>query len=182
MSSFDKFKKKHGPPSQCEKVSASSLKAYAGKLPGELLEEWKQTGWCAYGDGLLWTVNPEDFADILPDWIENAEGAYAFLRTGFGGIYYWNGSEANYVDVLFGGVWSLFDTMELNFNEMLCDDTYLDDVIRRQEFKEALPRLGAPARDECYAFVPAIALGGAVESENLERAKLREHLAILAQL
>jgi hypothetical protein len=182
MAQFDKFKKKHGPSSQCQPVPAASLKAYADKLPPELLAEWQQSGWCAYGDGLLWTVNPEDFADILPDWLDDATGAYAFLRTGFGGIYYWNGAEVNYIDVLFGGVWSLFDTLDLTLNEMLCDDTYLNDVIRRQEFNEALPRLGAPAPDECYAFVPAIALGGSVSAENLERAKLREHLAILAQL
>lgn len=182
MSSFDKFKQKHGPPSQCRKVSAASRAKYAGKLPDELLAEWEQFGWCAYSDGLLWTVNPDDYEDILPDWLDDADGAYVFLRTAFGGMYYWNGSEASYIDVLFGGVWPLFPTLEMNLDEMLCDDTYLDDVVRRREFEQALPRLKPPAWNECYSFVPAIALGGAIDANNLERAKLREHLAILSQV
>jgi hypothetical protein len=182
MSAFDQFKKKHGPPAQCEKAPAASVAAYAGKLPDELLAEWTETGWCAYAGGLLWTVNPDEYKDILKEWLDDATNVYAFIRTAFGSIIYWDGEAAHYLDVLFGDVSLLFHNMELNFNGVLCDDQYLDDVIRRQLFVAALPRLGAPARDECYAFQPALALGGDESADNLQRVKLRQNLALLAQL
>jgi integrase/recombinase XerD len=46
----------------------------------------------------------------------------------------------------------------------------------------ALPILGPPQRDECYGFHPAIALGGPGAADTWKRVKLREHLALLAQL
>jgi hypothetical protein len=49
-------------------------------------------------------------------------------------------------------------------------------------YRQALPRLGPPARDEVYAYVPTLALGGAEDASALQKVKLREHLSFLAQL
>ena len=59
---------------------------------------------------------------------------------------------------------------------------YLDEVVWRETFTEALPVLRPPARDECYGFFPALPLGGPGTADTLQRVKLREHLALLAQL
>lgn len=182
MSAFEQFKKKHGPPSQCERVTDASFEAYAGKVPDDLLGEWRESGWCAYGDGLLWTVNPEEFAEDLGEWLGEAGAAHAIARTAFGDIIYWDGEQANFLNVVFGGTFRLFHNMELTFSGALSDDRYLDDVIRRPIFAEALPRLGPPARDECYAFTPAVALGGPGTADTLQKVKLHVHLHLLAQL
>jgi hypothetical protein len=182
MGSLDRFKQKHGPPTDCLKAPEASLKAYTGRLPATLLAEWEESGWCAYGRGLLWTVNPDEYTDILSDWVSNAELMIAYLRTAFGSIIYWDGSDNYFLDVLIGYRGKIFRDIGSVFNWHLCNDDYLDDVVRRPEFEEALPILGPPQRDECYAFTPAIALGGPGAADSLKRVKLREHLALLAQL
>jgi len=182
MSRFKKFSKRHGPPSECEPVPQESLDRYADKLPVELLEEWKQTGWCAYGNGFLWLINPAEYASVMEDWVESPEGAIPFLRTVFGDILYWDGKDAVFLDVQEGDTTVVFRRMEMLFDGMLCDDNTLNDLLQYKTFQQALPRLGAPKKDEVYAFVPPPTMGGSGGVETLKRYKLREHLALLAQV
>ncbi|MFP2910232.1 GAD-like domain-containing protein [Pyxidicoccus sp. 3LFB2] len=182
MSRFKKFSKKHGEPSNCEAVPQKSLELYANKLPAELLEEWQQSGWCSYGNGFLWTINPAEYMDVLEDWVESTEGLHPFLRTAFGDIFYWDGQDTQYLDVQEGDTTVVFRRMEMLFDGMLCDDKSLNDLLQHKTFKLALPRLGPPTKDEVYAFVPPVAMGGSGELDTLKRYKLREHLTILAQL
>ncbi|HEV2880961.1 MAG TPA: GAD-like domain-containing protein [Pyrinomonadaceae bacterium] len=182
MGSFEEFEQKHGRPELCEKVSPQQRQAFAGKLPEVLLDAWSTSGWCRYADGLFWTVNPSEYADILPDWLKEPKHAYVYLRTAFGSMIFWDGRSNYFLDVHDKGVSRLFTGVEDVFNGTLCDDDYLDDVILRPTFREALPRLGQPAKDECYGFLPPLGMDGEFSADNLERVKLREHLAILAQL
>jgi hypothetical protein len=179
---FERFEEKHDPAKDCQKVPDQDLTYYKNKLPDDLLAFWAESGWCSYGDGLLWTVNPSDYSEILKEWIKDGGELHAFVRTAFGSIVFWDGKLAHFLDVLSGDVSTLFDTMDFNFDGSLSDDKYLDAVVRQKIFKEALPRLGPPARDECYAFVPALPLGGSESADTLQKVKLREHLHLLMQL
>ena len=49
-------------------------------------------------------------------------------------------------------------------------------------FRPALENLGKLRSDEMYGFVPALALGGAMELKNLQKVKTIEHLEFLSQL
>jgi hypothetical protein len=182
MSYLDEFKQKHGPPTDCVKVPEASLKAYNGRLPGGLLADWEENGWCAYGRGLLWTVNPDEYTDILTDWVDNPEQVIAYVRTAFGSIIYWDGKRNYFLDVLDSEKTRIFSRIDDVFNGTLCYDNFLNSVVLRPQFEAALPILGPPQRDECYGFHPAIALGGPGAADTLKRVKLREHLALLAQL
>lgn len=182
MSPFPKFHKKHGPPSESEAVPRESLELYANKLPAEILEEWQQSGWCAYGDGLLWSVDPSGYADVLADWLGSSTGLYAFLRTAFGDIYYWDGTKAYHLDVQVGDSTPVPRRMDILFDGLLCDKDYLEDVMKYKMFKQGLTKLGRLKKDECYAFAPPVAMGGSGKVETLKRYKLREQLAILAEL
>jgi len=64
----------------------------------------------------------------------------------------------------------------------LCDARYWDNALDRPTYRQARRRLGAPTRDEVYAYVPALALGGSEDVAILQKVKLREHLSFLAQL
>jgi hypothetical protein len=48
-------------------------------------------------------------------------------------------------------------------------------------FKPALRKLGQLKHDEMYGLVPALALGGEVSLDHLQKVKAVEHLVILAQ-
>lgn len=182
MSHFKKFNEMHGPPSEVETVPPEKLEFYAKRLPADLLEEWRQSGWCAYGDGLLWTVDPAAYEEVLEAWLGPTTGHYAFLRTAFGDIYYWDGAKAYHLDVQEGDISPVPRRMDMLFDGAFCDREYLDDVLQCKLFKKAVAKLGRLKKDECYAFVPPIALGGSGKVDTLKRYKLREQLALLAEL
>ena len=178
MAFFFRFHERHGPAFDCIPATEAHCTHYKGKIPDELFEEWKQNGWCGYQDGFLWTVDPEQFLDLFDD----ASGRYAFLRTAFGGVIYWDGTDARYLDVLDGETSVVYQRMGMLFNDLLCDDDYLNNVLRYDLFQQALPKLGRLKKDECYGFLPPRAMGGPGTLDTLKRVKLREHLAILTQL
>ncbi|MGC9357936.1 MAG: T6SS immunity protein Tdi1 domain-containing protein, partial [Anaerolineae bacterium] len=131
---------------------------------------------------LLWLVDPEQLADPLEEWLGHRK-ALAFLRTAFGDMLIWHEDHARYLSVVYGRLHRpLTGRLDILFEVTLCDDRYVDIAIDRLTYRKALPRLGAPARDEVYAYVPALALGGSEDASALQKVKLREHLSFLAQL
>ena len=55
------FYEEMGPAKYCRKVSEKEIEKYKGKLPNTLLSYWREYGWCGYENGILWTVNPEEY-------------------------------------------------------------------------------------------------------------------------
>ena len=49
------------------------LSFYEGKLPKRLLEYWQEYGFCGWGEGIFWMVNPSDYHDVLQDWLKGTE-------------------------------------------------------------------------------------------------------------
>jgi hypothetical protein len=182
MSHFEDFTAKNGPGSNCRRATDKSIQTYQDKLPAALIELWQEEGWCSYADGLIWIVDPSEFEDILKDWLEPSNDAVAFGRTAFADIFLWLNGEVQYLHVHYGKIATLTNNIELFLNSSLTADSYLDTVVNRKLFRKVVKRLGPPAVDECYAFVPALALGGPGTPETVEKVKLREHLGILAQL
>ncbi len=182
MNELNIYHKNHDPPTKCREVPQGTLEFYSEKLPQELLIEWQTFGWCGYGDGLLWTVNPIDYSQVLSEWIKSPKELYTVLRTAFGCLIYWDGTRFYLLNVINGKVIRFFHTVDLLFNQALCDDEILDGLILRKDFLEARELLGDLSYDECYGFFPAIALGGPGTIESLKKVRIYEHLDILRQL
>jgi hypothetical protein len=182
MGTFEDFKSTFGPATNCEKVEKAATRAMSKELPADLLDLWRAEGWCAYGDGLLWVVDPRDFEDVVDDWVDLAGGkARVFLRTAFGHLYLWYEGAAYSLDVQRADLSRLSADIGAVFT-VLTDEDVQEHILRRDTFREVRKRLGPPGRDECYAFVPAIPLGGPGTSETVQKVKLREHLHLLAQI
>lgn len=183
MSQFQDFEAEYGPPENCEKPPEETVKKYEGRLPGELLEKWREVGLCSYGKGLIWLVDPEQFADVIDDWVEVRDDPkpLVFLRTAFAHLYFWQNGAVFSLDVHRGSLSEVTKRIVRIFT-LLCDPEIKEKMVRASLFEQALPQLGPPGRDECYAFEPAIALGGPGTVETLRRVKIREQLGILAQI
>ena len=182
MAQFQDFEDEYGPPENCETPTAETFRKYERLLPAELLEKWREVGFCSYGRGLLWLVDPAQFSDVIDDWVEVRDSEpLVFLRTAFAHLYFWQNGAVFSLDVHRGSlsevtkrIWRIFT--------LVCDPEIKEKILRVSLFEEALPRLGPPARDECYAFEPALALGGPGTVDTLRRVKIREQLGILAQI
>jgi hypothetical protein len=181
MPPFEELESAYGPPTQCEEPSDAAVQAHEGTLPAEIVDHWREVGWCAYGDGLVWFTNPQQFDGILEDWVDECTDAPVFLRTAFAHLYYWCNGQVHSLDVQRGGVSQVTDNLEL-FSTLLVDEDIQEQILRRSLFEEVKERLGSPGRDECYAFVPALALGGPGTADSVQKVKIREQLGILAQL
>jgi hypothetical protein len=189
------------PAINCDPVDKETLDRYRGKLPDRLLGYWEAFGFCGYGDGLFWTVNPADYEEILELWLKDTplwgrENYYVIARTAFGRLYIW-GDKSGWTSKLTPHEHSILprdipsDPISEEEKERFIgifisgmnknnSDSY--DKDEKPLFKKALKKLGQLEADEMYAFVPALALGGLADLKFLQKVKLQEQLSILAQL
>ncbi|UPT36630.1 GAD-like domain-containing protein [Pseudomonas amygdali] len=187
------FLKKFGPAIEQQAVPTSSIERYKKRLPEQLLKYWEDFGWCGYAKGLFWTVDPQDYEDLLTDWLVGKEAFkndnyHVIARSAFGELYLWGEKSADSLSItsymsrystnnsIFAdgekdfGIRVFFSSMQLEHNDL---DSF---------FEPALKNLGQLQSDEMYGFVPALALGGPVELKNLQKVKTTEHLTFLSQL
>jgi hypothetical protein len=183
MSVFPNFTERYGSPANLQTPDEAVFRKYATLLPPDLVSFWRETGWGSYENAFLWTVNPDTFNNLLPQWTDSSSTCYVYARTAFAALIFWDGRRSNLLDPRFDEITPLLPDVrgvfEFTFSR---DNELLDELMDRPLFLEALPELGPPAIDECYGHFPALALGGEHSAQSLERVKLREHLTLLSQL
>jgi len=91
---FACFLAEFGPAIDRRHVPPSTIARYRGKLPNQLLAYWEEYGWCGYGDGLFWTVNPQQYEPALEAWIGETpfmeqDAYHVIARSAFGLLYLW---------------------------------------------------------------------------------------------
>ncbi|WP_296184859.1 GAD-like domain-containing protein [Pseudomonas sp. UBA1879] len=174
-------------------VPLSSIERYKGKLPNLLLEYWAEHGWCGYGDGIFWTVNPQEYDGVVASWLEgtsleNRDKYHVIARSAFGDLYLWGektGHSLKIASVVSRCVISNFEIADDGMDRELQGfflSRNLDSDDFGDLFKPAKKKLGKLRHDEIYGFVPAFMLGGPDTLEHLEKVKTVEHLMLLSQI
>ncbi len=200
---FTEFLKGEGfaPALACTPVDQATLTRYKGILPDRLLGYWKEFGFCGYGEGRFWLVNPTDYEEQVELWLKDTplwgrENYYVIARTAFGDLYVWGDRCANTIDITPYEHSILPNDLPKKPITQEQKERYLGTFISGRDkevtdaydkddkllFKKALKKLGTLEPDEMYAFVPALALGGIADIKNVQKVKLQEHLSFLAQL
>jgi hypothetical protein len=182
-----------GPAMKSRKVSLFSLEAYAGTLPQQLLNQWHAYGWCGYGEGIFWTVNPVDYEVTMRSWllesgIPDPDTYHVIARGAFGDIYMWQQGTGSWLTV--SAVYARYTQTTRHIPTERFDDEIkiffasFDHASNDFEdlFEKALTVLGPLEPDEMYGFVPAIALGGPADLKHMQKVKTIEHLTFLSQL
>lgn len=161
-------------------IPAEVIAKYEGKIPGQFVEIWKDCGLGTFMQGYFKVINPDDYVEFVRESYFEKK-CIPLLITALGDIIVWERNEFIYIllyryndfDGIAKGCKYFFDDLE--------DKEFIEDCIKPKNFKEALQRLGRPAYDECYGYVPLLSLGGAEKQENLRKVKLREHLDFMYQ-
>ncbi|TCM61434.1 hypothetical protein EC844_12832 [Acinetobacter calcoaceticus] len=187
-----------GPPTQVERVTEQTLHRYKGKLPDQLLEYWKVFGFSAWGNGLFWLVNPEDYQDVLDAWLEHIETLpfeeyFVIARSAFGDLKVWGTIHGNCYKIA-STISSVFPSME---EIKKGEENYLvrsffasqdknfldfDDWKNKPLFERAVKKYGELNQHEMFGFEPALILGGEVKLENVRKLPIISHLQFLASL
>ena len=190
---FARFLEKFGGPVDRQEVPTSSIERYKGKLPNQLLEYWAEHGWCGYGDGIFWIVNPQEYDGVVASWLEGTKyeqrDAYHLIaRSAFGDLYLWGektGASLKITSVLSRCVFSNFEITSEEMDRQLRGfllSRNVDSNDYGDMFKPAKKKLGTLRHDEMYGFVPALMFGGPDTLDHLEKVKAVEHLILLSQI
>lgn len=191
---FQFFLDEFGPQIERREVPPSSLARYQGRLPDQLMKYWQEFGWSGYADGLLWIVNPQEYEGVLSEWLSDSkfEGIDSFhvIAVGaFGKLHVW-GEKYGSAFTLVASESLLSPQQDFSVSpknmdfELRCffmseQRNYIDTY---GLFDQAHIRLGGLNSGEIYGFHPALALGGPVAVENLQKVSAVEHLSFLVQL
>lgn len=173
-------------------VDEAFLAKYANKAPKELITLWQEVGLGTFGDGLFRIVSPDDYQDFVDTYIEDREKYFEyllpFMTTAFGDIFVWvkdicqNREYVIFINVR-SGDWNIVTSrMDLLFSLYIVSEECLkrNFDLKISDFHKLVERLGLPAEDECYGYVPALALGGSKSLKNIQVVKMLPYIEIIA--
>lgn len=163
-------------------VEDETIQKYTGKVPSELIDIWTHLGYGTFMNGYLKIINPDDYADLLNDSYFRADTAIPVLATAFGDIITWEKDEfVGIVEYRYGRSRIMISDFDL-FLMLLKDDSFIKDFFQMDMYKQAYDKLGSLNYNECYGYVPLLALGGTENVSNLRKAALKEHIAVITEL
>ncbi|WP_340105893.1 GAD-like domain-containing protein [Rhodohalobacter sp. 8-1] len=185
MDIFSKFDEKWGGEQNRTDTPKDILNVYSDILPDQLLKFWKVYGFSSFGNGLFWTVNPKEYDEVIKEWLDVSEyHPVVFMRNSFGGLLIWNTEleGIHYLNVVKGESRVLIRSVSMFMNRVLTDDKFIENDFLYDFHQKAYEKLGAVGVDECYAFEPAIAIGGDMDVGNITKRKTVPHLYLLSQV
>lgn len=172
---FQRFRNAFGVPTD----EAPAIPSGDG-VPDGLVPLYRELRPGPYGDGIFWIQEPATLRRWYAPKLSGVPEAFPFARTSFGSVYLWLDREVNFVDVHTGRVFDVLPDIAQFLDEYLPSAEAREEDLLEGLHREAVAALGPPGQDEMFTFVPALALGGVAEVENVRRVKLPEQIAFLA--
>ena len=68
------------------------------------------------------------------------------------------------------------------FLRFLSDQSFTDDYFELPLYNEAIEQYGLLDYDQCFGFVPLLALGGFKDVDHLDKVKMYEHILLITAL
>lgn len=168
-----------------EKPTPELIARYRDRVPAELIEVWEQYGFGTFCDGYLKVVNPDNYAEVLADTYQltstpSPAPPIVLFATAMSDLIIWERGYLVQVDYRHDYATVVGKDIDIFFRN-LPDSSYTVKKLRWEPYPAARERLGEPAFDECFGYVPLLALGGPETVGHLEKVKLREHLYLISQ-
>jgi hypothetical protein len=184
------FVTKHAPDSSVKPPSAALVQSYRGILPDALLELWERVGLGRYGAGAIQLINPDEYKPALYGWLMLATpnpDRIPIAISAFGKLFYYRKLAERAEDVAFiDPHWRSTDvvnwSLEDFFNDSMCDDDIIEDVLQSELFGECTAKYGGLAEGEIYFYVPALVLGGSESVDSMGQGNALVHLELLLQM
>lgn len=165
------------------------LAKYANIAPKELLALWQEVGFGTFYNGLFRLLPPEEFIfwdDAYLGEPEQITSQIPFMITAFGDIFVWvddtylNESYVAYINIR-NGTWEIIaSNIKVLFNVRILSNIRLK-MFDLEMFPALVGKLGRLAEDECYGYVPALALGGDNDIDKVERVKSVPYIDLICQ-
>lgn len=163
-------------------VSEELFKKYEDKLPSEMLAFWKEFGFGTFYGGYLKSINPDDYKELLERSYFQGDVSIPIFATAFGDLITWE--ENRFIGIVkyrYGDNDIIEDGFDYFFGD-LTDGELDDEYFSIKQYKAAIKKLGDLEYDECFGYVPLLALGGKESVKNLKKVKIREHIALIYEM
>ena len=165
------------------------LAKYADIAPKELITLWQEVGFGTFYNGLFRLLPPEEFIFWDDAYIGESgqiKPQIPFMITAFGDIFVWiydtclNESYVAYINIR-KGTWKIgASNVKILFNVRILSNTCIK-MFDLEMFPALVSKLGRLAEDECYGYVPALALGGDNDIDKVERVKFVPYIDLICQ-
>ena len=185
---YEKFLSQH---MECARQVADDafLAKYANTAPKELITLWQEVGFGTFYNGLFRLLPPEEFIFWDDAYIGESgqiKPQIPFMITAFGDIFVWiydtclNESYVAYINIR-KGTWKIgASNVKILFNVRILSNTCIK-MFDLEMFPALVSKLGRLAEDECYGYVPALALGGDNDIDKVERVKFVPYIDLICQ-
>ena len=162
-------------------VPEEIIEKYRDKIPPELLEIWREYGFGAFANGYIKIINPDDYVKILEESYFASDVAIPIFATGFADVIVWQKNK--YVGLVEYRK-SDASIYPFEFDDFLIDFStprtvkFLDNT----QYSKAVAIQGKLEYDECFGYVPLLALGGSEKVENLQKMKILPHIGLITDV
>jgi len=176
-----------------ENVPEEVIKKYEGRVPNELLEIWKKYGFGTFANGYMKIINPDDYMQVLEESYFASDIAIPIFATGLADIIVWQKEKyvclikyrKHQAPIYLSNFNNFIGNYIGNFNTPETIE-YFDkktiEFLDHSQYETAVKLLGELEYDECFGYVPLLALGGAEKPESLAKGKIKQHIQIITHL
>ena len=158
------------------------IEKYKSKVPVESIEIWKNKGLGTFLNGYLKVINPDDYSELVRDSYFRGDIAIPIFATAFGDmIVCEEGKYLRMVKYKDGVFITILENLPL-FLQFVDEPDFADDYFELPLYTEANEKYGLLDYDQCFGFVPLLALGGFKDVDHLDKVKMYEHILLITAL
>ena len=159
------------------------IERFAPLVTPDIVALWRENGTGWLEGGFFRLVDPAHAAQRLEDAYPLPEGAVVVFTTALADLVVW----ARGMFYLMKWRWGVLEGIphEGSLEQVLAwmrDPELLDRWFQWEPYPAAARHDGVPGLDDCFGFVPILALGGPNEADHLQIMDLWVHIALIHQL
>jgi len=193
---IEHFTKKLPKTNSYNSVDTILLEKYKDNLPERLLKIWQIDGFRAYGDSIVWTVNPKEYEEVLEVYLKDTPFAqidafHVFMRGAFGDFYAIGEKTGGVItiDTPYNAIVALQNNfkklrplkkqnsvIESKFMVKKDKFDYFDIKTNQSLFDQAYEKFGMLKADEVYAFKRRLCDGGVPTIDNIQVENIFEYI------
>ena len=163
-------------------VNSDIIQRYESILPDGMISLWKEKGFGTFYNGYLKTINPDDYKQLIEKTYFQWDVSIPIFATAFGDILTWEKNK--YVGIVkyrYGDNDVITSGFEFFF-DVISDEECASDYFTVENYNKAVKIYGSLEYDECFGYIPLLAMGGKESVDNIKKVKIREHIALITSL
>ena len=163
-------------------VPVDLIDKYENQIPPELLGIWQNHGFGSFGNGYIKIINPDEYTEVLASSYFASDVAIPIFATGFADIITWEEDRfLGLVQYRKADV-TMYPLNFVHFLARFYSSQCVADFLDNAQYNVAVKMLGKLNYDECFGYVPLLALGGSEKVERLQKMKIIPHIDLITDM